>query len=178
MERGCKGPETRLGNSAPQKGAETGCRTRRLSSPLNPGVTAPAQGHRLSLGLSRSKRAPGSKLRMGRGNCAPPAAAASPEVPTPRSPAYLGRQPRWWRWSSRNPSHHPQGSRALDLRSQWRRPRQRRRAGPGTALAPPRAGTPTDPPVTAATAAPTNAQPPARSWAGHWWRFRGGGSLK
>lgn len=141
-------------------------------------------GHRLPLGLSRSKgNAPVWKMGLGQGTRAPPAAAASPAGPTPRRPAYLGPRPRWWPWSSRNPSRRPPAGKPRSgphrrRRSRRRRPRRRRRREPGTALAPPRAGTPTDPPVTAATAVFTNPQPPARSSAGHWWWLRGGGSLK
>jgi hypothetical protein len=44
IERGCEGPETRLGNSAPQKDAETGCRTQATVLPAESGRDRPRTG--------------------------------------------------------------------------------------------------------------------------------------
>lgn len=44
MERGCEGPETRLGNSAPLKGAEIGCRTQATVLPAESGRDRPRTG--------------------------------------------------------------------------------------------------------------------------------------
>lgn len=44
MERGCEGPETRLGNSSPQKDAETNCRTQATVLPAESGRDRPRTG--------------------------------------------------------------------------------------------------------------------------------------
>lgn len=48
MERGCEGPETRLGDSAPQKDTETGCRTQATVLPAESGRDRPRTGAQAS----------------------------------------------------------------------------------------------------------------------------------